>query len=78
MTVKIDGVEPNIFPDVHDLDARDAGRHVEAAACLQRKNLRARAFKAATSRRSLANSKHDLTFRARTEGFQQEQRGRTP
>jgi hypothetical protein len=29
MTVKIDGVEPNIFPDVHDLDARDAGRHVE-------------------------------------------------
>ena len=26
MTVKIDGVEPNIFPDVHDLDARDAGR----------------------------------------------------
>ena len=29
MTVKIDGVEPNIFPDVHDLDARDAGRNVE-------------------------------------------------
>jgi hypothetical protein len=29
MTVKIDGVEPNIFPDVEDLDARDAGRHVE-------------------------------------------------
>ena len=29
MTVKIDEVEPNIFPDVHDLDARDAGRHVE-------------------------------------------------
>ena len=29
MTVKIDGVEPNIFPDVDDLDARDAGRHVE-------------------------------------------------
>jgi hypothetical protein len=29
MTVKIDGVEPNIFPEVHDLDARDAGRHVE-------------------------------------------------
>jgi hypothetical protein len=26
MTVKIDGVEPNIFPDVDDLDARDAGR----------------------------------------------------
>ena len=25
MTVKIDGVEPNIFPDVEDLDARDAG-----------------------------------------------------
>ena len=29
MTVKIDEVEPNIFPDVDDLDARDAGRHVE-------------------------------------------------
>jgi hypothetical protein len=29
MTVKIDGVEPNIFPDVEDLDARDAGRHVD-------------------------------------------------
>jgi hypothetical protein len=29
MTVKIDGVEPNIFPNVDDLDARDAGRHVE-------------------------------------------------
>jgi hypothetical protein len=29
MTVKIDGVEPNIFPHVDDLDARDAGRHVE-------------------------------------------------
>jgi hypothetical protein len=29
MTVKIDGVEPNVFPDVEDLDARDAGRHVE-------------------------------------------------
>ena len=27
MTVKIDGVEPNIFPDVEDLDARDAGRN---------------------------------------------------
>jgi hypothetical protein len=29
MTVKIEGVEPNIFPDVEDLDARDAGRNVE-------------------------------------------------
>jgi len=29
VTVKIDGVEPNIFPDVDDLDARDAGRNVE-------------------------------------------------
>ena len=29
MTVKIDGFQPNIFPDVDDLDARDAGRHVE-------------------------------------------------
>jgi hypothetical protein len=29
MTVTIDGVEPNIFPNVDDLDARDAGRHVE-------------------------------------------------
>ena len=25
MTVKIDSFEPNIFPDVEDLDARDAG-----------------------------------------------------
>jgi hypothetical protein len=30
MTVKIDGVEPNIFPDVEDLDARDAGRNGHA------------------------------------------------
>ena len=29
MTVNIDGVEPNIFLDVDDLDARDAGRNVE-------------------------------------------------
>jgi hypothetical protein len=29
MTVKINGVEPNIFQHVDDLDARDAGRHVE-------------------------------------------------
>jgi hypothetical protein len=29
MTVKIDEVEPNIFPHVADLDARDAGRNVE-------------------------------------------------
>ena len=29
MTVNIDGVELNIFPDVDDLDARDAGRNVE-------------------------------------------------
>jgi hypothetical protein len=29
MTVKIDGVEPNIFPSVEHLDARDAGRNVE-------------------------------------------------
>ena len=29
MTVKIDGVEPNVFPHVTDLDARDAGRNVE-------------------------------------------------
>jgi len=27
--MKIDGVELNIFPDVDDLDARDAGRNVE-------------------------------------------------
>jgi hypothetical protein len=29
MTVKIDRVEPNIFPPVEDLDARDAGRNVK-------------------------------------------------
>ena len=29
MTVKIDSVEPNIFPTVEHLDARDAGRNVE-------------------------------------------------
>jgi hypothetical protein len=29
MTVKIDAVEPNVFPHVEDLDARDAGRDVE-------------------------------------------------
>jgi hypothetical protein len=29
MTVQIDGVEPNGFPDVEDLKARDAGRNVE-------------------------------------------------
>ena len=36
--------------------------NLTAAACLRRTNLQARAFKATTSRRSLANSKHDLTF----------------
>ena len=39
------------------------------AACLQRTNLQARAFKAATSRRLPANSKHDLAFGAGTDGF---------
>jgi hypothetical protein len=29
MTVKIDSLEPNIFPHVDDLDARDAGRNIE-------------------------------------------------
>jgi hypothetical protein len=29
MTVKIDSVEPNIFPAIEHLDARDAGRSVE-------------------------------------------------
>ena len=29
MTVKIDDTEPNIFPAVEHLDARDAGRNVE-------------------------------------------------
>jgi hypothetical protein len=29
MTVKIDTTEPNLFPPVEDVDARDAGRNVE-------------------------------------------------
>jgi len=29
MTVKVDSVEPNIFPAVEHLDARDAGLYVE-------------------------------------------------
>jgi hypothetical protein len=29
VTVRIDSAEPNIFPDVDDLDARDGGRNVE-------------------------------------------------
>jgi hypothetical protein len=29
MTVKVDSVEPNIFPAVEHLDARDAGLHAE-------------------------------------------------
>jgi hypothetical protein len=29
MTVKVDGTEPNIFPAVDYLDARDAGRNAE-------------------------------------------------
>jgi hypothetical protein len=29
MTVKVDATEPNIFPAVEHLDARDAGRNVE-------------------------------------------------
>jgi hypothetical protein len=29
MTVKVDSIEPNIFPAVEYLDARDAGRNVE-------------------------------------------------
>jgi hypothetical protein len=29
MTVKIDELEPNIFPAIEHLDARDAGRNVE-------------------------------------------------
>lgn len=40
--------------------------------------MQARAFKAATSRRSLANSKHDLTFGAGTGDFQQEHRTLNP
>src|SRR6476660_1905023 len=51
------------------LTAHPRSLNLTAAACLRRTNLRARAFKAATSRRSLANSEHDLTFGARTEDF---------
>jgi hypothetical protein len=40
--------------------------------------LRARAFKAATSRKSLANSKHDLTFGQELTVSSKEQRGLTP
>jgi hypothetical protein len=29
MTVKVDGNEPNIFPTIEHLDARDAGRNAE-------------------------------------------------
>ena len=29
MTVKIDGIEPNIFPGVEHLDVKDAGENVE-------------------------------------------------
>jgi hypothetical protein len=29
MTVKIDGTEPNVFPAVEGVDARDAGRNAE-------------------------------------------------
>ncbi len=29
MTVKIDSKEPNVFPMVEDVDAKDAGRNVE-------------------------------------------------
>jgi hypothetical protein len=29
MTVKIDGTEPNVFPVVEGVDARDAGRNAE-------------------------------------------------
>ena len=29
MTVKIDGIEPNIFPEVKHLDVKDAGENVE-------------------------------------------------
>jgi hypothetical protein len=32
MIVKIDGTEPNIFPAVEHLDARDAGQNVEVFA----------------------------------------------
>src|SRR6516162_1192010 len=46
--------------------------NLTVAACLQRTNLRARAFKAATSRRSLANSKHELTFGPRFEVVHQD------
>jgi hypothetical protein len=29
MTVKIDGTEPNVFPAIDGVDARDAGRNAE-------------------------------------------------
>ena len=29
MTVKIDSIEPNIFPEIEYLDARNAGRNAE-------------------------------------------------
>ena len=45
--------------------------NLTAAACLRRTNLPARAFKAATSLKSLANSKHDLSLGAGTESLQQ-------
>jgi multimeric flavodoxin WrbA len=46
--------------------------NLTAAACLRRTNLRARAFKAAMSRRSLANSKHDIVSKLKREAVSAE------
>ena len=54
--------------------------NLTAAACHQRTNLRVRAFKAATSRRSRANSEHDLLLRKVNlrASEQEQQRSRAP
>jgi hypothetical protein len=43
MTVKIDGTEPNIFPAVEGVDARDAGRTAKALGLAVPPSLLARA-----------------------------------
>ena len=35
MTVKIDNAEPNVFPAIEAVDARDSGRDAEVSECIR-------------------------------------------
>jgi hypothetical protein len=70
MTVKIDSTEPNVFPVIENIDARDSGREAEVILatrigpidiCNRQAELPNRFGTASAAQLSLAAERHGLT-----------------